>query len=64
MVDHCGGGYVGDYSTNPSRKGTNHIISLVSFGDDKKFPGIGYGPYFTAELLSLLDYVKAGCKKP
>jgi hypothetical protein len=55
-----GGGYVGDYSTNPSRN-ANHIISLTSFIGET--PGISYGPYFTAAILSLLNYVKAGCKE-
>ena len=58
-----GGGYVGDYSTVFHGK-ENHIISSESFsrGKDGETSGIGYGPYYTDGLQSLLNYVKNGCK--
>jgi hypothetical protein len=62
-----GGGYVGDYSSNPNGD-ANHIISSESFspgpGETGETSGIGYGPYYTEEIFSLLKYTKAGCKNP
>lgn len=59
-----GGGYVGDYSKNPQDNTRNHIISSESFsnGEAGETSGIGYGPYYTEGVFSLLNYVKAGCK--
>ena len=58
-----GGGWVGDYTTNP-RVNANHLISSESFsrGEAGETSGISYGPYYTEALLSLLNYTKAGCR--
>jgi V8-like Glu-specific endopeptidase len=65
QVQHgsSGGGYVGDYSTD-GKSNANHIISSESFsrGEEGETSGISYGPYYTEELLSLLNYTKAGCR--
>jgi hypothetical protein len=60
-----GGGYVGDYSTNPNGN-ANHIISSESFsrGEAGETSGIGYGPYYTEQIFTLFNYTKAGCKNP
>jgi hypothetical protein len=59
-----GGGWVGDYSKNPRDNTRNHIISSESFsnGEAGETSGISYGPYYTEGILSLLNYVKAGCR--
>jgi hypothetical protein len=55
-----GGGWIGDYSTNPRDIAKNHVISVQSFSHDET-SGISYGPAFTDSIVSLLNYVKAGC---
>jgi hypothetical protein len=55
-----GGAWIGDYSTNPVSN-LNHIISSQSFSRDET-SGISYGPYYTDSVLTLLNYVKAGCR--